>query len=362
MRTVSKRFEGVYLNKLKNGDISYSFTYYAANGKKQRFTVGKKSQGITEVFVNHKRSETINMIRLGEDPTAKKKKAKSLQFSEVWTNYVENKAMSDAVRNDYKGRWNKHMSKHFSSQVTMNGLTAFREQLSPTLSPRSIDMMIGMIGSAIRYWNSMPKQSQKIDNPVAELRAYDRDHVTKTEKKSRKVSRDRYLSKEEIETLKANVDGELLLFVEVALSTGARLGSIMSIQAKHIKGSNINIINHKSGGDTYTAYINADTAAKVKALGLAAGDNLFSSTKASIQKRLQRVLNTLFNKGLDTSDRVNRAVVHTLRHTFASHLVAAGTPLPVVKELMGHSDINMTMRYSHLAPDAGKQNVLDLYK
>ncbi len=42
--------------------------------------------------------------------------------------------------------------------------------------------------------------------------------------------------------------------------------------------------------------------------------------------------------------------VHTLRHTFASHLVMAGVDLPTVQKLMGHSDIETTMIYSHLAP------------
>ena len=41
---------------------------------------------------------------------------------------------------------------------------------------------------------------------------------------------------------------------------------------------------------------------------------------------------------------------HVLRHTFASWLVADGVPLPVVQGLLGHSSIEMTMRYSHLAP------------
>src|ERR1017187_9631302 len=43
---------------------------------------------------------------------------------------------------------------------------------------------------------------------------------------------------------------------------------------------------------------------------------------------------------------------HVLRHTFASWLVADGVPLPVVQGLLGHSTIEMTMRYSHLAPSA----------
>jgi len=43
--------------------------------------------------------------------------------------------------------------------------------------------------------------------------------------------------------------------------------------------------------------------------------------------------------------------LHTLRHTFASHLVMSGIDLPTIKKLMGHSDIQTTMIYSHLADD-----------
>jgi site-specific recombinase XerD len=42
---------------------------------------------------------------------------------------------------------------------------------------------------------------------------------------------------------------------------------------------------------------------------------------------------------------------HDLRHTFASRLVMAGVDLRTVQQLMGHKTIQMTVRYSHLAPE-----------
>jgi len=47
---------------------------------------------------------------------------------------------------------------------------------------------------------------------------------------------------------------------------------------------------------------------------------------------------------------IKHCTFHTLRYTFASHLVKSGVGLATVKELMRHQTYEMTLRYAHLSP------------
>jgi integrase len=55
--------------------------------------------------------------------------------------------------------------------------------------------------------------------------------------------------------------------------------------------------------------------------------------------------------------RIENFRVHDCRHHFASRLAQTGEPLEVIRELLGHADLRMTLRYAHLAPEQKRKAV-----
>jgi len=93
-------------------------------------------------------------------------------------------------------------------------------------------------------------------------------------------------------------------------------------------------------------------------------DRIFGQWKSqyldiATRKKFNQAVNDLgLNDGI--TDRRQKLVIHSLRHTFASWLVQMGKPLYTVSRLMGHSSLKMTERYAHLAPETQRAAAMEL--
>ena len=364
-RIKSKRFTGVYLNKLANGDISYSITYKDAAGKMQRVTIGKKSEGVNETYAHIKRNEIIGKLRLGEvpEPLARKLKREAITIDKLADVYFEDKKSSNKYNAKQRGRYELHIKPVLGHRdintVTKADVQKLQNSLATKKQPNTVNSVITLLRAII--YHGTDKLNLKVANPCSSFKPLPVDD-----------KRQRYLLLDEIDQLIEAVRDDTVLyhFVKMALTTGARLESLVHIKKKDLRFdmNRVTIHDLKSGGnydgyysDAYKTELQAHTAA------FRPNDYIISidgrkTPSRTIQRHLKPILDQLFNEGLDTRDAKNRVVIHTLRHTFASQLAIAGTPIYTIQTLMNHKSIKHTARYAKLAPDQGKDEVQRVFK
>lgn len=335
----SNKYQGVYSNPLKNGDKAY-YVVISEGPKKKWVKVGLYSDGIREPYCFKYRQQLL----------ASDDKTKS--------DYTLNEIAEIYFSRDLKSykemhqRYLLHFENFGKKKLENIDKSIIAEIEKKDLSPRTKSLLIGILRSLFNYAISNDIFGKK--NPFENI-------------KSQKINntRERFLSKDEIGVLlnKIKDDHQAYLFARLAIMTGARLESICNIKKADIADGVVRLRDFKNDS-YYYGYIDAEIATLANQSKY---DYILQTTNSEnyishkIQRKLQPILNQLFNSKLAKEDRRNRVVIHTLRHTFASHLAINNTPIYVIKKLMNHSDIAMTLRYAKLTPDSGKQNVMDIF-
>ena len=160
----------------------------------------------------------------------------------------------------------------------------------------------------------------------------------------------RFLSREEVTCLHRALDAQTREesrpqadIIRLLLFTGCRRGEIVNLRWSEVHDDMLSLADSKTGPRTVP--LNSQARHILDRQSRSTSPFVFPSPRDASRPRCP---------DLALWDRVRKEAgiedvrLHDLRHTHASHAVMNGVPVPVVSRLLGHSNVQMTLRYAHL--------------
>lgn len=199
-------------------------------------------------------------------------------------------------------------------------------------------------------------------NKAVEWNRLNSNPVKKMPMLTEPAGRVRYLTLTEIAVLLSNCAGHIVPIVYAGLYTGMRKGEILGLKWTDID-LRADIIHVERSRSMNTRVENSPKAGDRRDIPLSPKlKKVLMTIKRNGEYVFPQGDFTKAFKGAVRRSGIKNFCFHDLRHTFASHLVMSGANIMVVKELLGHKTLDMTLRYAHLAPDARKHAILTLDK
>ena len=221
--------------------------------------------------------------------------------------------------------------------ATMTGMdfTRYRKNKTVNGKPANPKTLNNHLGYCNAVFNELIRTDHiNYDNPFGKIRP--------VKLSDRELS---YLSAPQITELlakaKASRNPHLYPMSLLCLSTGCRWGEAANLTRSRVKNGTVTFTDTK-GKRNRTIPISDQLEKMLLAHNRKGGDRLFTDSSMVAFDRLALKLSFKLPTGQST---------HILRHTYAAYFVQNGGDILTLKDILGHVDIKMTMRYAHLAPD-----------
>jgi site-specific recombinase XerD len=321
----------VHLFRRKNGYFYIRYRDYKKNWK-QITTDTRRSREAKKIFLEFLKNYPSNPSFLN--------KISFSSFSEKYLEYSKvNHSPTNTKRIEYVlNRFKNHIKSAQLNEIDSQTIEEYKSKRLKCCKPCTVNIELrslkSMFNTAIR-WDLIQK------NPFVGVKLV---RVPKTYPK--------YLTKEEVELLcdKSKLKW-LKNVITFAFNTGMRRNEIINllwedvhINQRHLIVKNNETFSTKSKKDRLIPL----SIAVIDLLNTLPKQSRYVFTNGPKPKLYPNYVTQCFRDLVRDCGFPKGISFHSLRHSFASNLVAKGASLYVVKELLGHSDISTTQIYSHL--------------
>lgn len=168
------------------------------------------------------------------------------------------------------------------------------------------------------------------------------------------------LTKEEVKTLIESAETKKSkLIISLLYSSGLRVSELVNLKIEDINfNEKIGRVKKGKGSKERIFILSSNLSEKLKEYHK--NKNYvyaFSKDKPLTTRNIQKII-----KNLRTKTGINKKITpHTLRHSFATHILESGTDIRLIQTLLGHASLNTTQLYTHVSSEQLKkiENPLD---
>lgn len=355
---------GLSIRVMRSGERSFVLDYRFA-GRQRRMVIGRWPEW-SVTAARERARELRRVIDEGSDPLGERGALREApRFKDMIERYLAEHAstLAPLSASDQKSFLTKLVAPHWANKLVteitpqdvvklLNIIAQGRARPSKAKPNNRARKLQGKKPTPIRA-NRVGETLRKMFNLAVQW-GWRADNPASGFKKRIETARERFLSHEEIarlaEVLDAAEDQRAASIIRICMLTGARVGEVRQARFEQF---NLELgIWSKPAATTkqrkvHRVPISADVAAIVRQRALVVRKKnpwLFpGDVPGQPVKEIRR-----FWINVQKEANLPDVRIHDLRHTFASLLVSGGASLEMIGKLLGHSQIQTTLRYAHL--------------